>query len=373
MEKIKIRSMHGAYVVLAGRKLLEQAGRLIKAQGVLPRGIVRGRTQVLVVTQKSVYSRYGARLRRSLESAGLRVKVHILPQGERAKSSGELFRLYQTLLGAGFERSDVLLALGGGVTGDLCGFAAATYLRGIAFVNAATTLLAQVDSAVGGKTAINLPQGKNLVGAFYPARLVLADADVLETLPEREFKSSLAEVVKYGVIRDQRLFSKLEKNAAKILRRDKKLLGEIIAACVRIKAGVAERDERETHGERMILNYGHTFGHAFEKALGYKGLLHGEAVSIGMAAAGRLAEAAGLWPAAARQRQEALLNRLGLPVSLKGLALKSRSLLRAMQHDKKKQSGRLRFVLPRKIGRVEVRGDISSSAVEKILNQIGGK
>lgn len=376
MKSIPIQSLQGRYTVLIGRGLLARAGRWVRAYGVFPRGIVRGQTRVLVVAQRAVLRLYGAPLRRSLEAAGLRVFEHELPEGERAKSKEQLFRIYQALLRRGFDRSDAIAALGGGVTGDLCGFAASTYLRGIALVNIATTLLAQVDSAVGGKTGINLAQGKNLIGTFYPARLVLADAGVLKTVPEREYRASLAEVVKYGVIRDPALFAKLEKHAHKILNRDAGLLAQIVSACVRIKARVVEEDERETKGGRMILNYGHTFGHAFEKALNYKhsanGLVHGEAVSIGMAAAAFLAEETRTWPRSATLRQKALLERLGLPVALHGLRLKSRALLQAMRHDKKKQAGRLRFVLPRKIGRVEVREDIAPRTILKILDRIGG-
>ncbi len=373
MKRLTVKSIQGAYTVLVGRKLLSQAGRLIQKHGVFSCGIVRGRTKMLVVVQKNVFRHFGAALCRSLESAGLQVKVHLIPQGEQAKSAKELFRLYQRLLRESFDRSDGLLALGGGVTGDLCGFAASTYLRGIALVNVATTLLAQVDSSVGGKTGINLSEGKNLIGTFYPARLVLADADVLETLPDREFKASMAEVVKYGVIRDPVLFRKLEMNVEKILRRDKAVLAEVTGACIRIKARVVERDEKETRGERMILNYGHTFAHAFEKGLHYKGLRHGEAVAIGMTAAGLLSRHLGLWTETPARRQEALLQKLGLPVSLKKFSLRSRDLLQAMHHDKKKQSGRLRFVLPEKIGRVVVREGIHLKDVKKILKRIGGK
>ncbi len=367
-----IRSMHGAYRVISGKGLIASTGKLMAAPGVLPRGIIRGRTKVMVVAQSRVLALYGKPLLRSLAASGFKTTIHRLPDGERAKSQTELFRLYQALLRARFDRSDAVLALGGGVTGDLCGFAASTYLRGLAFVNVATTLLAQVDSAVGGKTGINLPEGKNLAGTFYPARLVLADSGVLQTLPERDFRASLAEVVKYGVIRNAALFRKLEKNAGKILRRDQALLAEIIHACIRIKARVAERDERETKGERMILNYGHTFGHAFEKAAGYKGLLHGEAVSVGMAAAGRLAVRLGLWPAAEAWRQEKLLVRLGLPVRLER-TFKIQALLKAMQHDKKRSSGKLRFVLPVRIGKVIVRQDVAPKIIGQILKDVGGK
>lgn len=373
MKKENIGSMHGAYTVFTGADLIRNAGRILAKPGLLPKGLVRGRTRVLVVTQPAVKKLYASVLLRSLKKAGFVPQILVLPDGERAKSQKELFRIYQTLLDDHFDRSDVLLALGGGVTGDVCGFAAATYLRGLAFVNIATTLLAQVDSAVGGKTAINLDEGKNLIGTFYPARVVLADTGALKTLPERDFKASLAEVVKYGVIRDADLFMLLEKKADKILARDKKLLAEIVSRCVAIKARVAERDERETKGERMILNYGHTFGHAFEKAARYTGLLHGEAVSIGMAAAGRLAVLLNLWPEKSAERQEVLMQRLGLPLHLKGRQFEVAVLMKAMQHDKKRSAGRLRFVLPVKIGKVIVREDVPPALLEKILKDRGGR
>ncbi|MBP9866027.1 MAG: 3-dehydroquinate synthase [Candidatus Omnitrophica bacterium] len=373
MKKEIIQSMHGAYTVMSGSGLISKAGALISAPGILPKGVTRGKTKVLVVSQEVIFSRYGKTLLKSLQRAGFKVFKHIVPNGEKAKTQTELFRLYQVLLESRFDRSDVVLGLGGGVIGDLCGFAASTYLRGLAFVNVTTTLLGQVDSAVGGKTAINLPEGKNLIGTFYPARLVLADASVLKTLPERDFHASLAEIVKYGVIRDIRLFRQLERDTKKILNRDQKVLASIIHACVRIKARVAERDERETKGERMILNYGHTFAHAFEKAANYEDLRHGEAVSIGMAAAGKLAVRLGLWPRTLEERQEKLLRALRLPVCLDGFSFNVSDLLRAMQHDKKRSSGKLRFVLPVRIGKVIVREDIAPKMIEQILRDVGGK
>jgi 3-dehydroquinate synthase len=373
MKKEIIQSMQGAYTVISGAGLISKAGALISAPGILPQGVTRGKTKIIVVSQKVILSLYGKPLLRSLQASGFKVVTHLLPDGEKAKTQTELFRLYQVLLEAKFDRSDVILGLGGGVVGDLCGFAAATYLRGLPFVNVTTTLLGQVDSAVGGKTAINLPEGKNLIGTFYPARLVLADAGVLKTLPERDFHASLAEIVKYGVIRDAGLFRQLERETRKILSRDQQILSSIIHACVRIKARVAERDERETKGERMILNYGHTFAHAFEKEANYEDLRHGEAVSIGMAAAGKLAVHLGLWPLALAERQEKLLRALRLPIRLDGFSFNVDALVKAMQHDKKRSSGKLRFVLPVKIGKVIVREDIAPKMIEQILRDVGGK
>lgn len=372
MKKEIIQSRNGVYTVWCGSGFIPRAGALIGAPGVLPYGVTQGKTKIMVVSQKAIFSLYGHTLSRSLKQAGFKVLTHLVPEGEKAKSQAELFRLYQALLAARFDRSDAVLGLGGGVVGDLCGFAAATYLRGVAFINIATTLLAQVDSAVGGKTAINLPEGKNLVGAFYPARLVLSDAAVLKTLPERDFHASLAEVVKYGVIRDKDLFQQLERETKQILKKDPKILSSIIHVCVGIKARVAERDEFETKGERMILNYGHTFAHAFEKAANYEDLCHGEAVSMGMAAAGKLSVRLGLWSEALANRQEELLKALRLPTRLDGFSFSVKALLKAMQHDKKISSGRLRFVLPVKIGKVIIREDITPKMIEQVLCDVGG-
>ncbi len=373
MKKIGVKSSQGGYEVLIGAGLLRQAGPLAAKAGVFPKGIVRGKTKAMLVSQAPVFWRYGSAVIRSLKSAGLQVSTYLLPaEGETAKTREALFDFYAALLKAGFERSDAIVALGGGVTGDAAGFAASTYLRGVPFVNLPTTLLAQVDSAIGGKTAINLNEGKNLVGTFYPPRLVIADTSALPTLSLRDYRASLAEVVKYGVIKDAKLFCLLEKNIQKLAKPAPALLENIVAICARIKGGVVSRDERETRGERMSLNYGHTFGHAFEKETGFRKLLHGEAVSIGMQAAGLLALELGLWPQADAERQGWLLASLGLPVSLRGFSVKTENVMRAMLHDKKKQAGRLRFILPVRIGKVTVCQDIPAGLIRRVLHQLGG-
>jgi 3-dehydroquinate synthase len=352
-----------------GEKLIPKTGSLLRR--FVPESGKAGK--IMVVTQKRIARYYGKPLLSSLQKAGFRVSSHFLPEGEKAKSQQELFRLYRTLLALDFERRDMLLALGGGVTGDLTGFAAATYLRGIAFINIGTTLLAQVDSSIGGKTGINLEEGKNLVGAFYPPKLVISDTRSLRTLTGRDFNASLAEVVKYGIIRDPQLFRLLESQAARILARDPKLLAEIVTDSARIKALVVSHDERETKGERMILNYGHTFGHGFEQALGYKHLRHGEAVSIGMVCAARLAVKLELFSAAEAERQNRLLEKLGLPISLSGLKLATHKILCGMTRDKKKHAGRLCFVLPVKIGKVVIREDVPGGLVRKMIEEVGGE
>jgi len=381
MKSIKVQSSAGSYGVYIGKDLVGKVGQFVRRQQLQERGLSRKNGvfknrggalkqpggKMMVVTQAKVARHYLAPLQRSLEISGFKVVKHVVPDGEKAKSERELFRLYQVLLKNYFERSDSILALGGGVVGDLAGFCASTYMRGIRFINIGTTLLAQVDSSIGGKTGINLREGKNLVGTFYPPHLVIADIGVLKTLPMREFLSSLAEVVKYGMIRDARLFRLLESKTRAILARDSVVLGEVVAACARIKSCVVGRDEKEVKGERMILNYGHTFAHAFEQALGYQGLMHGEAVSVGMICAAHLAVLMGCFSKAEAHRQRDLLNRLKLPVSLVKFRISPEKILRAMMRDKKKNHGRLRFVLPERIGCVQVRDDVPLPLVCRAL------
>jgi 3-dehydroquinate synthase len=256
---------------------------------------------------------------------------------------------------------------------DLAGFAASVYLRGIRYVNVATTLLAQVDSAIGGKTAIDLKEGKNLMGSFWPPALVISDVTVLRSLPSRELCASLGEVVKYGVIRDAALFHWLERHGKKILRKDLRAIEKVVLACAKIKAGVVSFDEFETQGARAFLNYGHTFAHGIEGAMGYQGLVHGEAVAIGMMMAAQLGAELGLCPEDLPWRQMKLLVSLQLPVSLKKFNLKSDAILKVMMTDKKKSQGALRFVLPRRIGKVTVEKNIPLEAVRKILRLAGAK
>ena len=326
----------------------------------------------MIVSQKNL-APYLKTIASSFSKKGFQVFFHKLPDGEIAKSEAELFRLSCDLLAKGFERRDGIVAVGGGVVGDLAGFAASIYLRGIRYVNIATTLLAQVDSAIGGKTAIDLKEGKNLMGAFWPPALVISDARVLGSLPQRELCASLGEVVKYGVIRDPALFNLLEKNCKRILRKDLGAIEKVVLACAKIKAGVVSRDEFETKGERAILNYGHTFAHGIEGALGYKGLVHGEAVAIGMMMAVQLAADLGLCSPELPWRQMKLLLSMKLPVSIKKFNLRTATILKAMMTDKKKNKGTLCFVLPRRIGHVTVEKDISLESIRKILRLAGAK
>lgn len=292
-----------------------------------------------------------------------------IPSGESSKSLAELARLWDFLATHHAGRDGVLIAVGGGVVGDLAGFAAATYTRGISFVQIPTTLLAQVDSSVGGKVGINLTQGKNLVGAFWQPSLVIADTDALRTLPAREISSGLAEVVKYGIIADPQFFSYLEVNAPSIFQRQSSALVHVVSRCCEIKASVVGEDERELTGRRAILNYGHTFGHALEATMGYGALLHGEAISIGMDCAARLAFRLGLVDERFVSRQRLLLEAFGLPVQLPADAPNSRALLAAMRLDKKAEFGKQRFILPTALGNVQLVSGVDETIVHEILEE----
>jgi len=313
-------------------------------------------THAVVITDSTVDTLYGDTVRQSLEAAGIRVTYLSVEAGETSKTVGHALNLMEAMLEDGADRKSVVFAVGGGVVGDLAGWVAASYARGLSFIQIPTTLLAQVDSSVGGKTGVNLPGAKNMVGAFWQPAGVLIDVDTLSTLPEREYRAGLAEVVKYGVILDAPFFQFLEEQVEAINYRDADVLSTVVARCCRLKADVVENDERETTGLRAVLNYGHTFCHAIEAVSGYGELLHGEAVSIGMLCASRLAESLGRVDAAFTQRQFNLLMALGLPVDTP--PLDRDALLDMMQRDKKVEHGRLRFVLPTKMGHVELVGNV---------------
>jgi 3-dehydroquinate synthase len=309
----------------------------------------------VVVTDDNVRDRHADAVARSLRQSGWDPRVVSLTPGEQTKSQEFAGQLYDRLVESQADRRTIVVAVGGGVIGDLAGFVAATYARGIPFVQVPTTLLAQVDSSVGGKVGINHPRGKNLIGAFYQPLGVYIDTALLETLPVRDYRSGLAEVIKYGVILDGAFFALLEGSVEPIHRRAPDVLGRIVARCCRLKGEIVEQDEFERSGLRAVLNYGHTFAHAFEALYGYGELLHGEAVSIGMVYASRLAERLGRIPQAITERQIALLEAVGLPVRLPE---KNRpavtALLGAMRLDKKSVGGELRFILPTTLGHVEL-------------------
>lgn len=328
------------------------------AEAALWRPYLRGR-QVLVVSNATVAPLYLDRLAAGLD--GLAWDRVVLADGEQYKTLAGAERVFDALAALRAHRDACVLALGGGVVGDLAGFAAACWMRGVDFLQFPTTLLAMVDSSVGGKTAVNLAAGKNLVGAFHQPRAVVVDTDTLASLPPREYRAGLAEVVKYGAINDAAFFDWLERHAAALAARRDDAVGGAIAACCANKAGVVARDETE-QGERALLNFGHTFGHALEAAAGYGRLLHGEAVAIGMVLAARLAARLGRAPAADAQRLEDLLAALGLPTALPA-GHDPAQLLELMRLDKKNLSGRLRLVLWRGIGAAEVVADVGEDAV----------
>ena len=304
-----------------------------------------------IITDTNVGKRYAKAVFNSLATAGFSPSLIIVQPGETAKSLKTVQTCYDQLAGHRLERKSFIVALGGGVVGDLAGFLAATYLRGVAFVQVPTTLLAQVDSSVGGKVGVNLKAGKNLVGAFHQPKLVLCDLDTLKTLPDSEFRAGLAEVIKYGITYDAKLFSQIESHLPKPLRRDLKTLAAVIARCCEIKAEVVGKDETES-GLRSILNFGHTIGHAIENISGYGKFLHGEAISIGQVATAKLSrEILGL-PERDAARIENIFQRAGLPVQIELNASKRQRLLDAMRLDKKASGGEIKFVLAKRIGRV---------------------
>lgn len=346
------------YTISIGAGLLEQ--------GALLAGTIRGK-QVLLVSDANVAPLYAQRVITALQTvhAGLRIDRFDLPAGEASKTLGYFAEAIDALAAIGATRDATIVALGGGVVGDLAGFAAACWMRGIDCIQLPTTLLAMVDSSVGGKTAIDLPQGKNLVGAFHPPRAVIADIATLRTLPMRELRAGLAEVIKYGAIRDVEFLAWLEANLDTLLAGDDAALSDAIARSCAHKAEIVERDPFE-HGERALLNFGHTFAHAIEAEQQFDGLNHGEAVAVGMVLAARMSSALGMAEQADAQRLTALLQRAGLPTSLPGL--KPDALLARMRLDKKAAADGLRFVLWDGIGRARIVADVPDAAVLRVLH-----
>lgn len=314
---------------------------------------------------------FGDRAIELLSSCGLRTTKMSVPAGEPSKSFDCFRECLDDLIANQADRATVVVAVGGGVIGDLGGFVAATYARGLPFVQIPTTLLADVDSSVGGKTGINHPLAKNMIGAFHQPLGVLIDTALLSTLPDREYRSGLAEVVKYGVIADAEFFAELERSPEQLLAREPERLAAVIARSCELKARVVEQDEHERTGLRAILNYGHTFAHVFEALSGYGELLHGEAVSIGMDCAARLAESVGRVDRQFVERQATLLAKLGLPVTWpQGIDIPTGTLIDRMRLDKKSVGGKLRFILPTRMGHVETVRDVPEAAVDNVLHDL---
>jgi len=357
MKKLIVNLGKRSYPIVIGAPMTEA--------GTLMRGLAFTR-RALVVTNPTVRKLYGAELARGLKREGFAVSVSVLPDGEKYKTLDSISQIYRDALRARLDRRSPVIALGGGVIGDMAGFAAATYLRGVPFVQVPTTLLAMVDSSVGGKTGVDLAAGKNLVGAFYQPRLVLMDIKTLAALPERQLHNGMAEIIKYGVIKDRDFFAYLEKRLSGKTRLAGREYEEIIVRCCRIKAAVVRDDEREEKGVREILNFGHTFGHAIETITGFRKYNHGEAVAIGMNMAGQLARELGMFRET--ERLESLLRMAGLPVKFAGRRL-VRRLIVAMLADKKAREGKLRFVLPVAIGEVVVR-EVPGLALERVVTRL---
>ena len=328
--------------------------------------------KVLLVSNPVIFKKYGERANAALKLVGYEVSSCTLPAGERYKTLKSLQKIYDIALENRLERSSTIVALGGGVIGDMAGFAAATWLRGINVVQVPTSLLAMVDSSVGGKTGVNHPQGKNLIGAFHQPRFVLIDPSVLKTLPPREFRAGMAEVIKYGIIWDVELFAKLEESKRLDQMRyvDEELLQIILSRSCQAKAAVVSKDEKEA-GLRAILNYGHTIGHAVESLTGYKLVNHGEAVAIGMVAAGQIAVQLQMWKPADAERQDALIQKAGLPTKLPNV-LDIEAILDTLQTDKKVEAGKVRFVLPTQIGAVTVTDQVPADVIRQVLRQMQG-
>ena len=356
MQTVRVALGERAYPVHVGAGLLARAELIAAA---LPR------PRVAIVTNEVVAPLYLDRLAGALGAAGVQVATVVVPDGESHKDWPTLNAVFDALLAQRCDRKTAVVALGGGVIGDLAGFAAATYQRGVPFVQVPTTLLAQVDSSVGGKTAINHARGKNMIGAFYQPLVVIADMDTLATLPERELRAGLAEVIKHGAIADRGFFEWLEANIEGLLARDRAALAQAVRRSVEIKAAVVARDERET-GERALLNFGHTFGHAIEAGLGFGTWLHGEAVGAGMAMAADLSMRLGRLDRAASERLRALLERAGLPVA--GPDLGAARYIELMAVDKKTEGGRLRLILLDALGAARIDDAVPEAVLRATLS-----
>ena len=361
--RITVSLERNPYDVIIGRSMVGEVG---DALADLP---IRSGTKILVVSNPDVAGPYGDSCINGLRAAGFNPVLLEIDAGEEQKTLQTLSLILDKAQQEGLERTSLMLALGGGVVGDMTGFAAACWLRGIGIVQVPTTLLSMVDASIGGKTGVNHPKGKNLIGAFHQPRLVVIDPLTLNTLPVREFRAGMAEVIKYGVIGDPDLFSRLEEasDLSNPTAMDPTLLHDILVLSAEAKALVVADDEREG-GRRAILNYGHTFGHIVETLTGYGTWLHGEAVAIGMAAVGRLAVQKGLWIEADQQRQVKLIEKAGLPVAWPNL--NREAALRTLQGDKKVRHGRLRFVLPTRIGNVIISDEISNEDVNRCLESL---
>lgn len=357
IESIKVKLKERSYDILIGRNILASLGdnlRRLKLGG-----------RAVVITNTKIKGLVGKRLKASLENAGLAVSFILVPEGETSKSEKTALTLLKRLVALDTGEKIFLIAFGGGVVGDLTGFVAAVYKRGIGYVQVPTTLLAQIDSSIGGKTAIDLAAGKNLVGSFYQPRLVFSDVNLLRSLGKKEIVSGLAEAIKYGVIQDIKLFNFIEKRYGELLRGSPAALIYVVERCSRIKARIVEKDEQDKKGIRIILNFGHTVGHAVEAAFGYRRISHGEAVAFGMVCAGEIANRLGVFSDDNFKSLTVLIEKLGLPTRLRGISLAR--VMPALSRDKKFIGRTNRFVLPVRIGKVIVKENIPEALIRRVI------
>jgi len=355
MQEVSVELKERSYKIIIGRKALQKLGlRLIEFRP----------SNVAIISNETIFPLYRDVIINSVKQSGIVPKVFLIPDGEEYKDSLWASYLYGELLKARFDRDSLLVAFGGGVVGDMTGFVASTYMRGIRYVQVPTTLLAQVDSSVGGKTGVNHPLGKNMIGTFYQPSLVMIDIDTLKSLPQREFRAGIAEIIKYGVIADRELFSSLEADMEDIFSLGDSLINIIKRSC-EIKADVVSRDEREA-GLRSILNFGHTVGHAIETITDYRRFLHGEAIAMGMCAAADLAVKLGVFQKEGAARIKSLIELYKLPVKIPA-DIDASDIMDAMEVDKKVKAGQLRFILPLSIGNVRIEEDVDRKVIEEIL------
>ena len=356
-----VRASSGDYPLWVGWDLIEELGERVRR--------VANPPAAYIVTDEGVYTQ-ARRAQAAMERAEIPTHIFVAPSGERHKTLATVERIYTWLAGLKAERGHFILAVGGGVAGDVAGFVAATYLRGVPFAQVPTSLLAMMDASIGGKTAVDLPQGKNLVGAFYQPKFVLADVSALQTLPPRELRSGWAEAIKHGLIMDESLLSDFENRPAEIQSLEPEIATDAIRRSMAIKANVVSQDERETLGIRVLLNYGHTMGHAIEAATGYGEYLHGEAVSAGMMGAAAIGRGMGMTSADDVERQRDVLRAYGLPLDAKGVD--AARVLEAMRSDKKTAAGAIRWVLLNGIGSATTRNDVPAGLVERALRGLTG-
>ena len=358
----EVQHSGGSYPIVSGWGIIDELGQRLGDLGII--------SPAYIITDSNVMNLYGRKVQLALQKAGIAAHCFIIPTGESSKSFQLAQAIYDWLVERRAERNQAIIAVGGGVVGDLAGFVAATFLRGMPFVQVPTSMAAMVDASIGGKVAVNLPQAKNMVGAFYQPKGVFADVQTLSTLGKRELSEGWAEAIKHGFILDPGLVDVFEEHAESLMELEPEVSAEVIRRSMAIKAEVVSQDERETLGIRILLNYGHTIGHALESSTDYGRFLHGEGVSVGMMGAIRIAREMGMVSEAVVERQRSLLERFGLPIQAPGVVLED--VLRAMSLDKKTVSGSNRFVLLEDVGKAVVRNDVPRELVEATVGELVG-